>query len=294
MKTALPIQKVFLNLQVTEKSVGFKNRNDMKKLILSLLLLCAVLSSASLKAQPIGLERRVPLKNLYFGVKAGATALGMHYTNKNFKEPIEYNNPSALWQGEWQNCLAGGITVERTLPHFSYGLEGMVMGLDAKSLDSEPIAKKDSAWLVDVRVPLRVKFLEDYVCSPYVMIAPCYGSYLTAIDSIYADGHTTYHINGQSEWNGATIDWGESNTKTHHFSLLAGIGMDVKIPIGNYEAKLRVESTYQLGVSNLYSKKITHPKDKPENKVSRTMRGWETTIGICFPLFSNPHYAWLM
>lgn len=264
----------------------------MKKLILSLLLLCAVLSSASLKAQPIGLERRVPLKNLYFGVKAGANALGMHYTNKNFKEPIEFNNPSALWKGEMTGCLVGGITVERTLPHFSYGLEGMVMGLDAKSVDTVmPRVKKDSAWLIDVRVPLRVRFLEDYACSPYVMIAPCYGSYLTAVDSVYADGHTTYHVNGQSEWNGTTVDWGTSNTKTHHFSLLAGVGMDVKIPIGNYEAKLRVEGAYLLGVSNLYPKRIT---DQPNNKVSRTLRGWEATIGICFPLFSNPHYAWLM
>ena len=126
------------------------------------------------------------------------------------------------------------------------------------------------------------------------MEAPCYGSYLSVFSVDTTGQVTTYVTNGVSDWNGTLVDWGSNNTKTHHFSLLAGIGMDVKIPIGNYEAKLRVEGAYQLGVSNLYSKKITDPMNKPQNKVNRSLRGWEATIGICFPLFSNPHYSWLM
>lgn len=282
--------------------MGFKSRNDMKKLILPLLLLCAVLCSTPMEAQSyrrsrasnrsFGLERRVPLKNIYLGVKAGTNALGMRYTQQVVKRDTLIYNPSALWKGDLINCLSGGITVERTLPHFSYGVEGMIMGLDARSTDTvKPVFERDSAWLVDIRIPLRLKFLEDYACSPYVMVAPSFGTYLSVIDSVATDGNViSYAINGQSEWNGMIINWGTNNTRSFHFGLLAGIGMDVKIPIGNYEAKLRVETTYQLGLSNLFPKKFSN-KDL---KVSRTLRGLEATIGISFPLFGNPHYSWMM
>lgn len=276
----------------------------MKKLILPLLLLCAILSSAPTKAQSFrrspsrdryyGLERRVPVKNLYIGIKAGANALGMRYTHQAGKTDTVIFNPSALWKGDLINTLSGGITVERTLSHFSYGIEGMVMGLDARTLNTDSaFFKRDSAWLADVRIPIRVKFLEDHICSPYLMVAPCFGTYLSATDSVKGtNGQMTleYTINGQSEWNEMTVDWGTNNTRSFHFGLLAGIGMDVKIPIGNYEAKLRVEGTYQLGLSNFFPKKL----NEQDRKLSRKPRGFEATIGISFPLFSNPHYSWLM
>lgn len=262
----------------------------MKKLIIPLFLLGLLLPLTQANAQSFGLERRVPLKNLYLGIKAGTNALGVRYTNHFEKERMVVSNPSALWQGEVLGCLTGGFTVERTLPHFSYGLEAVIMGLDSKSIDTTtPIIKKDSALLIDVRVPIRVKFLEDEVCSPYLVVAPCFGSYLTVIDSIPSNGPTAYLVNGESVWNGTTVGWGTNNTKTHHFGILAGIGMDVKIPIGNYEAKLRVEGNYQLGISNLFSSKMTK-----KTNLTRRMNGFEATVGIAFPLFTNPHYAWLM
>ena len=257
----------------------------MKKLIISLFLVGLLLPLTQANAQSFGLERRVPLKNLYLGAKVGTNALGMRYTNMVEKDKVVISNPSALWQGEWLGCLIGGITVERTLPHFSYGLEGVIMGLDAKAPDTlNPTVKMDSAWLIDIRVPIRVRFFEDYACSPYLVLAPCVGSYLT----IPRAG-----VNGHSEWNSMPVEWGKNNIKTHHVSLLAGIGMDVKIPIGNYEAKLRIEGNYQLGISNLLPEKKDIEKTGV-GQASRKTRGFEATVGICFPLFSNPHYSWLM
>ena len=258
----------------------------MKKWIIFLFLWGLLMPLTQANAQTFGLERRVPLKNLYLGVKGGVNALGVRYTNKVDKDLIVISAPSKLWQGELLGCLTGGVMVERTLPHFSYGLEAMITGLDAQTPDSILPNMADSAWLIDVRIPVRLRFLEDEWCSPYVVVAPCVGSYLTLPRG---------NVNGHSEWNGVPVEWGHKNTQTHHVSLLAGVGMDVKIPIGNYEAKVRIEGNYQLGITNLFPKQDNHPEEgKATSQATRKTRGFEATVGVCFPLFINPHYAWLM
>lgn len=253
-----------------------KRTDTMKKLLISLLLVLFTLPITLLKAQPIGFEPRVPLKNIYFGLKGGVNATGVRYTGEHYNtdshkmEDYSFVNLSTLYKGDVASCLVGGLTVERTLPHFSYGLEGVVIGLNALSRDSVASpAKQDSAFLVDIRIPLRVRFLEYYVCSPYFFVAPSAGTYL---------------FEGRSVWNGTDIEWGTKNTRTYHFSVYAGIGMDVKIPMDNYEAKLRVECGWNQGVMNL----------NPKKGSSRKLEGWEATIGISFPLFDNPSYSWMM
>ena len=252
-----------------------KRYDTMKKLFVSLLLVMFVIPISFLNAQPIGFEPRVPIKNLYFGVKGGVNATGVRYSGKrlntdNEKEPYSFVNPSTLYKGDIVSCLVEGITVERTLHNFTYGLEGVVIGLNALSRDENEVhAKQDSALLVDLRIPIRVRFLEYSACSPFIVIAPNAGTYLY----------------GRSVWYDRNIEWGFKNTRTYHFSVYAGIGMDVKIPFDTYEAKLRVECGWNQGVMNLNSNSETG---------FRRLEGWEATIGISFPLFSNPSYSWMM
>ena len=276
----------------------FERKDVMKKQLLSFIFVLFALPFTVLQAQSIGIERRVPLKNLYFGVKGGVNALGMRYSGQRYSaahqemEDYSFTNLSTLYQGDVTSCVAGGVTVERTLPNFSYGLEAVILGLNAKAAkDVKDLpAKQDSAFLVDIRIPIRVRFLEDYACSPYLFIAPSVGTYLYVPEKVETTENgqervTRRAINGQSIWNDTPIDWGTNNTQTIHYGVFAGIGMDVKIPIDNYEAKLRVECGWNQGMSNFMPKK---------SEVRRKASGVEATIGIRFPLFDNPSYSWMM
>lgn len=271
----------------------------MRKQLIIFALVLFSLPYTLLQAQPIGIEPRVPLRNLYFGVKGGVNALGMRYNGTRYNattqkmENYAFVNPSALYQGAVTSCYVGGLTFERTLPGFSYGLEGVIMGLDAVSRDTLTPARQDSAILVDVRIPLRVRFLEYHTCSPYFFIAPSAGTYLyvSRKEETMENGQIRVvrnGINGHSVWNETDLEWGTANTRTYHFSVLVGVGMDVKIPIDTYEAKLRVECGWNQGVNNLTPKK--------EGRVGsgRRLQGLEATIGISFPLFDNPSYSWMM
>lgn len=268
----------------------------MRKLFVLIILVLSTLPITFLKAQPIGIERRVPLKNIYFGVKGGVNAIGMRYSGKLYSadsqiiEDYSFNNLSTMYQGDITSCFVGGLTVERTLPGFSYGLEGVILGLDAQSRTNEAPAQQDSAFLIDIRIPLRLRFLENYTCSPYVFIAPTVGTYLyisEKVELLDNGGERVVRraIDGQSTWNGTPIDWGTSNTQTYHYGVLAGIGMDVRIPIDNYEAKFRVECGWNQGLNNFMPKK---------SNTTRKLNGLEATIGISFPLFDNPSYSWMM
>ncbi len=252
----------------------------MKKLFISLLLVLFTLPFTCLQAQPIGFEPRVPIKNLYFGIKGGVNATGVRYSGAHYNttshkmEDYSFVNLSTLYKGDITSCLVGGLTVERTLHHFSYGLEGVVIGLNALSRDSLTPAEQDSALLVDLRIPIRVRFFEHRLCSPYLVVAPSAGTYL---------------LDGRSVWYGTDINWGFKNTRTYHFSVYAGVGVDVKIPLDTYEAKLRVECGWNQGVMSINPKSL-------QSKIgsSRKLEGWEATIGISFPLFDNPSYSWMM
>ena len=280
-------------MQDNEKS---ERKDVMRKLLILIILVLSTLSITILQAQPIGLERRVPLKNIYFGVKCGVNAIGMRYSGKQYSkesqkmEDYSFNNLSTMYQGDITSCFVGGLTVERTLPGFSYGLEGVILGLDAQARKQASPAQQDSAFLIDIRIPLRIRFLEDYTCSPYIFIAPTVGTYLYVsekVELLENGGERVVRraINGQSIWNETPIEWGTNNTRTYHYGVLAGIGMDVKIPIDNYEAKFRVECGWNQGLNNLMPKK---------SNITRKLNGLEATIGISFPLMDNPSYSWMM
>lgn len=242
---------------------------------------CLVLAFAMLfslvKAQSIGDESLVMKKNIFIGVKGGVTAMDMQYKNPNDNGFV---NHSALYQGigNLKGCWTGGFFVERTLPRFSYGVELTLNRLNAISRPEKPhYATQDSAYLASVRIPVRFKFLEDKLISPYIFVAPSIGTYVS--DSIGGIGFSNYSV-----WNGEPVQWGTKNTTSIHLNVLAGAGMEGKIKVGLYEVRARLEVCYNLGLL-----KMT-PKEFP---FERRTRGWEATIGLAFPLFLNPSYTWL-
>lgn len=289
----------------------------MKKTVTTLLLLFIPFICNVTLGQSLGLEKRVSKKNIYITLKGGLADMGMQYSgekpNGNKTESFSFFNHSALYNAFLNDtismkdvangvtsCYLGGIGAERTLPHFSYGLEVYLSGIKAtttpkkveKKPEQEPnpasnkvsemtvdpdqmIATKDSTIMVHFRVPARVTFLDDYYCSPYLMAAAQVGTYLSS---------------GASIWNGQEVEWGDNNTQFLQCSLVAGVGMNANIPAGDYEFRLRLEVCYNLGLNNL--NKMT--KMGSINDFSRKLKGLEATIGVSFPLFINPSYSWMM
>lgn len=251
---------------------------QMKKTIYLILSAVFLLSCGLLKAQVIGIESPIAEKNIFIGIKGGVNAMDMVYrTNEN-----SFVNHSVLYQRPYQalSCLVGGITVERTTPRFSYGAEVLITGLNAqKPADESRYAEHDSAFFANLRIPVRLNLFTKSRVVPYVFVAPQISTY---IDAKITD---KIGFKGYSKWNGVSMDWGRRNAAPIHLSVLAGLGINYKIDIKNYEVLTRLEAGYQLGLLNTLPSNIN---------MSRKARGWEATISLSFPLFTNPHYSWLM
>ncbi|MBR3709538.1 MAG: hypothetical protein IKM99_01080 [Bacteroidales bacterium] len=245
----------------------------MKNTFRCLIVLALALSVSFAEAQVIGKERPVLEKNIYIGFKGGVTAMDMRYKNE---KGDSFVNHTALYQsfGNIKGCLAGGVFVERTLPGWSYGIEFNFNMVNAISRPDKPhYVLQDSAYLANIRIPVKAIFLDDYLFSPYVFAAPEIGTYVS---------DTTF-VTSQSIINGEVVQWGTKNARSLNLNIVAGVGVDAKIQIGLYEFKARFEAGYRLGLLNTMAKEIPF---------ERKTRGWEATIGFAFPLFVNPSYAW--
>lgn len=253
----------------------------MKKIYL---LWALALSCWSLQAQSI--EDPIMKNNLFLGVKAGVTAMDMAYTKGNtsfVNHSVLYSNPKNIL-----SCSVAGLTVERSLPGFSYGVECLLTGLNAQSpkvSNGQPdYVRQDSAFFLNVRVPLRLKFLnnqrpdQSVAFHPYVFVAPNVSTYL------YAPLSQDLVINGYSVWNGEGIKWGRKNTQFLNLSVVGGLGLESDIEVGMYVIRARFEAAYHYGLLNMAPEALG---------MDRKTRGWEATLGVSFPLFKNPHYAWL-
>lgn len=256
--------------------VELETADTMKSIIRFVLFSTLSLCVLTAQAQSLGKESRVLAKNINIGIKGGVNALDMAYSNEN----NAFVNPSILYSKPLQmtSCLMGGIYVERTLPRFAYGVEFLVNGLNAVNVDTvKPhYATQDSAFFAQVRIPVKVRFFSDKNVVPYIFVAPSVGTYLSAefLGTVY---------DGYSIWNGESISWGTNNTRSLQMNVVAGAGVDFKIPVSLYEINLRVEACYTLGLLDLTS---------PNLSFNRKTRGWEATIGVNFPLFTNPSYVW--
>lgn len=268
----------------------------MKKAIRYTFFLAFALMQLPLIAQDFGLEYPVPRKNFYVGFKGGVNALDINYTI----EEMNFRSPSVIYQASdfkrmLTSCSMAGLSFERSIPNLSYGVEFVVHGLNAEHLPNDTIGYfQDSAFYASIRVPVRLRFLEDKICSPYIFVAPSVGVYVS--DSIFGAP-----VFATSNWNGRQIQWGSKNASTYDFSVIAGAGVDTKIQIGLYEIKVRAEAGYRIGLNDMTPlppkiKDPAHPDQmiQPERMMSRKMQGWEATIGVIFPLLINPHYSWLM
>ena len=241
----------------------------------------------------IGVESPIREKNLFIGFKAGVSAMDMAYsqtmgnkTNSFVNHSILYHHPHSK---QLLSCLAFGITLERTLPRFSYGLEMMVNGVNAQAVDdgtTHRFAEMDSAFFVHARVPIRYYFLKDQSISPYLLVAPSLSTYISDLPIPFSEET----LQGYSKWNGYDIRWGTRYASTWHLNVLAGAGMVVKINVGDYQMWARFEAAYNIGLLNT----IPRGSTLEENEVKRKMRGGEAMIGLSFPLFKNPSYSWMM
>lgn len=250
----------------------------MKKSILFILTAILFLSCGLLRAQDFGIESPINEKNIAIGVKGGISVMDMAY-NTGSKS---YVNHSILYQQPWKaiHCFAGGVSVERTTPRLSYGVELLLTGLDArKPADTVRYAERDSAFYAHLRIPVRLNLYKGHKFIPFVFVAPSVSSYL------YLPISDKLSYNGYSVWNGVGVDWGTKNARMLNVNVMAGAGVDYRIDIGNYEIRARFEAGYQIGLLN------TVPSNLP---MTRKTRGWEATVGLVFPLFKNPHYSWLM
>ena len=250
----------------------------MKKSIVILLVSAVLLSCGLVKAQDIGIESPINEKNICIGLKGGVSAMDMVYqigTKSFVNHTVIYQHPEKM-----AHCFVGGVTLERTTPRLSYGIELLLSGLDArKPADSIRYVEQDSAFYVHVRIPVRLNLYNGKKFIPYVFLAPEASSY------IYLPFSEKLTYNGYSVWNGVGMNWGTRNATMLNVSLLAGAGVNYRIDIGNYEILARFEAGYQLGFLNTVPEALG---------VSRKIRGWEATLGLSFPIFKNPHYSWLM
>ena len=253
----------------------------MKKEACFLLFIVLAFFGNTGKAQSFGLEEPIMEKNFFVGVKGGVSALDMMYQMHD----TSFINPSQLYQGPNRiiKHMVAGLVVERSIPNFTYGLELNVSKLSAAPVidttKPAPLVTRDSCYLVNVRVPIRVRFLEKKLFSPYIVAAPSVGTYFSGKWPLSGT-----RLDGYSEWNGQEITWGTKNTKNFFFSLYAGIGVEGKIYLDTYQFRLRLEGGYNLGLTNMSQPQL------PERKV----RGWEASLGIVFPLLINPSYRWMM
>ena len=249
-------------------------------------LLAIALAFACLSMRAQGIEDPVMKNNIFVGLKAGVTAMDMSYQKGHtsfVNHSILLSNPANAL-----SCMVGGITVDRSLPGFSYGVECLITGLNAQSpkddLGHPDYVKQDSAFFVNVRVPLRVKFLnrqragKTVAFHPYVFVAPNVSTY------VYAPLSNDLTVNGYSVWNGESIDWGSKNTNFLSLSVVGGVGVESDIELGLYAIRARFEAGYNYGLLNMAPETLN---------MDRKMRGWEATLGVSFPLFTNPHYGWL-
>ena len=262
-----------------------QNPSKMKSILRCLIVLALTLSVSFAEAQVIGKESLVLKKNIFIGFKGGITALDMQYKNA---EGHQFVNHSAIYQGigNFKSCLTGSIYVERSLPRFSYGVELVFNTMNAKCRPgSEHYSLQDSAYFASVRIPVKIKFLEEDLFSPYLFVAPSIGTYVS---------DTVIGLCSTSVINGGLMTWGTKNASKINLNVLAGAGVEGKIQVGLYEFRARLEVCYNLGVLKMTPKKhyldIDPPVDYP---YGTRMRGWEATIGLAFPLFVNPSYSWL-
>lgn len=252
----------------------------MKKTLPFLLLLAMAFACAVVRAQVITRDGRVYEKNIVVGLKGGINALGMQYKVEGVKDSKSFYNPSAIGQdfSNLKGCFKGGVFVERVIPNFSYGLEFLVERTYAKTpKDTIYQASYDSATFASIRVPLKIKFFENKLISPYIFVAPGISTYLS--DTIAGKP-----FNGYSGWNGNQVQWGTRNTISWNFNVVAGVGLQGTVPMGLYEFYVRLEGGYNFGLQNLSPKETKLPE--------RRMKGWEATLGVAFPLFINPSYSW--
>lgn len=248
----------------------------MKNILRLLLLLTMALPFASVTAQVITKDSRLMEKNIAIGFKGGVNAMDMAYKNA---ADVNFVNHSALYQGfaNLKSCLMGGVYVERVLPRFSYGLEFMVNRTSAKAPENSiSYCALDSAAFANIRVPLKMKFLNEKLLSPYIFVAPGVSTYV-------GDSIVGIDLNGYSFWNGNKVRWGEKNTTPWNLTVTAGAGVEGRIPVGLYEFWVRLEGGYSLGLLNMCPSTLAF---------ERRTRGWEATIGVAFPLFVNPSYSW--
>ena len=176
----------------------------MKNTFRCLIVLALALSVSFAEAQVIGKERPVMEKNIYIGFKGGVSAMDMRYKNG---KGDSFVNHTALYQsfGNIKGCLAGGVFVERTLPGWSYGIEFNFNMVNAISRPDKPhYALQDSAYIANIRIPVKLMFLEDYLFSPYVFAAPEIGTYVS---------DTSFSMTSQSVINGQQVVWGSANAE---------------------------------------------------------------------------------
>ena len=275
----------------------------MKNTVRCLIVLAFTLSVSFAEAQVIGKENLVLKKNIFLGFKGGVSAMDMKYSYNESIDKDNFINKTALFKAPL-GCWTGGFFVERTLPGWSYGIEFNLNHLYTtekipdnpdKGLKDAQNPSWDSVYFANIRIPVKLKFLEDDMFSPYIFMAPEIGTYLS--DSIAS----SIPVFSYSSIDGEDIEWGPDNARKLNLNLVAGAGLEGKIQIGLYEIRARFEAGYRLGLLSTTPSYLPINTNDPDNTdpqpeaypFKRMMRGWEATIGLAFPLFLNPSYSWM-
>lgn len=183
----------------------------------------------------------------------------------------------------WQNGF-GFFMTSRVGSHFAIRPEIDFIGRGA-SLKFEDITYKLDAKYVDLRLPLIVSFAPNSAVNPYLFVAPelC----------IVREGEITF----KSDQTGKlTTDLAEGNIRPYDFVVMAGLGLEVPIRIGNFRFSIAAEAGYSLGLLDTFSEDeldgdaiVLNPSlytYTPES--SRNNRGIEAAVTVSLPL-SNFH-----
>ena len=166
------------------------------------------------------------------GFKYGWNHADMNYSHKMYDIYKHKDN--------WQNQF-GFFMKSNVGDHFAIRPELTFINRGTR-LKFEDISYKIEAKYFDFRLPLMVSFAPHGAVNPYLFIAPelC----------VVREGEITFN---SLQTDKIATDLSLSNIRTYDVAVMAGLGLEVPIHIGQFRFSIAAEAGYSLGLLNTFA-----------------------------------------
>ena len=205
------------------------------------------------------------------GFKYGWNRADMHYSHKMYNMYKHRDN----WQNQFGFFMKSNVS-----DHFAIRPELTFINRGTR-MKFEEINYRIEAKYFDLRLPLMISFAPHSAVNPYMFITPevC----------IVRKGEITFN---SPQTDKITTDLSLSNIRNCDVAVLAGLGLEVPIRIGQFRFSLAAEAGYSLGLLNTFADDeldgdayVLNPSPftyTPQGR--RTNRGIEAALVINLPL----------